>query len=314
MIRTLALIVVSAAVLAACAMAPPPSPPPSSPSGNRFVGLDDADALTAAEQFLLRDCMRKAGFAYVVTDPRAVPEVRDFPYVIDDVSWARRHGYGTDLRRRQERAMADDPNERYFQSLPAQRKAAALAAANGTDPDRLTITTVDGAQYGRDSHSCGSQAQQRLYGDLAGWFGARASMDAITAMRTGAVRAHPAFIRATRPWADCMRRSGHPHASPSSLRAALSDPRHPLPKATEIDLATGEATCARRAGLATTATALDRHYDTVLRARYPSVVATYERLRAAALPKARSIVAIERGDLSPASAGITTTQGETPCA
>ena len=292
-LRTITVTAITAAAVlgtvAGCATTPRPPV-----SAQRLTGLSDADTLTVAEQLLLHDCMRGAGFDYVVADPREIPEVRDFPYVLDDVAWARRHGYGTDLRRAREHAAADDPNERYFQALPAKRRAAALVAANGSDPNRLTITTIDGAQYGRDPRSCGSQAQQRLYGDLAGWFGARASMDAIDAMRVDAVLTDPAYVRATRPWAGCMRWSGHPVASPAALRATLPDPRHPWPKATEISLATAEATCAERSGLAATATALDKHHDTALRARYRAVVSTYERLRAAALPRARSIVGVER--------------------
>jgi hypothetical protein len=286
-IKTLLALAVLVTV-AGCVNAPRPPA-----SGQRWTGLDDADTLNVAEQLLLRDCMRHAGFDYVVYDPREIPEVRGFPYVLDDVGWARRHGYGTDLRRAQERAVADDPNERYFQGLPGKRRAAALVAANGSDPNRLTITTIDGAQYGRDPHSCGSQAMQRLYGDLAGWFGARASMDAITAMRTSAVLADPAFVRATRPWADCMRRAGHPFTDPAALRASLPDSAHPMPRAAEISLATAEATCAKRSGLAATAAALDKRHDVALRARYRTVVSTYQRLRAAALPRARSIVGIE---------------------
>lgn len=79
--------------------------------------MNDANTLDVAEYVLLRDCMRELGFDYIVVDPRSLPQSRDFPYVINDVAWARQHGYGTDIELAQNQARQHDPNDKYMQSL-----------------------------------------------------------------------------------------------------------------------------------------------------------------------------------------------------
>ncbi|WP_163507086.1 hypothetical protein [Fodinicola acaciae] len=257
-------------------------------SATPLTGLTDAQALQVAEDILLRGCLRKLGFDFIVTDPRTLPQAREFPYVIDDVAWARQHGYGTDIQRAQDQARRNDPNAKYVQSLSSQRQAALLAAENGPSPSGLTITTVDGLQYSRNPHSCSSQAQQQLYGDLAGWFGSKASMDSIKYLRITTVQRDPAFLQAGHTWSACMQRSGYHYANPAAIRAAP-----PGTRTKEVQLAVAEATCASSSGLSATAASLDKHYDEILRTRYRGVVTTYERLRTNALPRARSIVQSE---------------------
>src|SRR5688572_2494362 len=71
----------------------------------------ELDLLHQAEQLLTRDCMRDAGFDYWPMPRRPATEYRDFPYAIDDLAWATRHGYGTDLRRKLELAGRSNPNQ-----------------------------------------------------------------------------------------------------------------------------------------------------------------------------------------------------------
>jgi hypothetical protein len=245
--------------------------------------------LHTAQQILFRDCMRREGFIYSLADENPVPEARYFAYVTDDVAWARAHGYGTDIQRKISLLRQEDPNQRYFESLPKGRRSASLKAAHGERMD-LTITTPDGLKMTRSRDGCQSESERALYGDLATWFRARSTVDGLESMSQQRVLSDPGLTAKNRAWAACMRLAGHAYTSPSDLRAKLPPADKPLPRAEEIRLAVTEATCAHSSGLAATAAALERKYDTQLRQRYRSSVATERRLRLTALPRARSIV------------------------
>ncbi|MFD3513000.1 hypothetical protein [Streptomyces sp. NPDC058657] len=249
----------------------------------------EKDTLHAAEQHLLRDCIRARGFSYSVVPRRPVPEEREFRYVIDDIAWARLHGYGSDLQRRAERIRGEDPNQRYFKSLTAERRAAALAAVNGASPRGLSVRTPDGMLLTRSAEGCRAHAERTLYRDLGAWFRARSTLESLREMRTERVLADHDYARATRPWSRCMRAAGHPYTTPGAVRQALAAARPPLPRSREVALAVTEATCARSSGLAATAGRLDRTHDTELRRLHQSDVITGLRLQLAALPRARSL-------------------------
>ncbi|MGW1927505.1 hypothetical protein ACWCQ0_53925, partial [Streptomyces massasporeus] len=84
-------------------------PPPLRPISSTMTTADDR-ALHDAEQRLLRDCMGRHGFTYRVFPIGDEPESTLFPYVVDDAAWARRHGYGAELRRQRETTAKSDPN------------------------------------------------------------------------------------------------------------------------------------------------------------------------------------------------------------
>nr|WSX52095.1 hypothetical protein OG409_26110 [Streptomyces sp. NBC_00974] len=252
----------------------------------REPGPAELDLLHTARELLLRNCMRAKGFVYQPVPRQPVPEAREFPLVLDDVDWARQHGYGSDLAAVAEQNQRDDVNQRYFESLPADRRVQALLAANGTRTGGLTARTPDGMEMGRSPEGCQSDADRTLYGDLAGWFQARTTLTSLTSLVSERAGAAPEFSEATRPWAVCMRTAGHDFADPAAVRAAL-----PVPRTEEIRLAVAEATCAQSSGLAETVTGLSRKFETELRERYRADVNTAFRLQLGALPRARSVIA-----------------------
>ncbi|MEO3868826.1 hypothetical protein ABGB18_08360 [Nonomuraea sp. B12E4] len=139
------------------------------------VTAGEARVLWDAEQSLLRDCMARHGFKYWVAPHDPIPEDRDFPYVVDDLGWARRHGYGSDIREHVSRLRDEDPNRLYFEGLPAQRRKAAFVALNGEGPrpgtvkrrpDQLEVRLPTGGRVRRSAVSCTSQAQRQLYGEV----------------------------------------------------------------------------------------------------------------------------------------------------
>lgn len=268
----------------------------------RQVTDDEADLLFRAEQVLIRDCMVRQGFSYSAVPRNPVPELREFPYVVDDVAWAGKYGYGTVLMRRHDRAMTDDPNERYFRTLPPERQSQAVLARNGDANTGDLVVRVDGLQHVRSSSKgCMAGAERELYGDLRTWTRARTVSDALESLRPSAVIADPRYTAAVGRWSRCMRERGHPYPTPAAAKdsvapkqADVEDPTVPIPKqasAAEIRLAVAEATCASRTDLAATARAVDRHHADVLRGQYLADVAAKQRLQLEALPRARAIVA-----------------------
>ncbi|MFE3252193.1 hypothetical protein [Streptomyces sp. NPDC059209] len=216
-------------------------------------------------------------------------ESREFPYGIDDVRWAGSHGYGTDIGRRIARAKEQDPNQRYFRSLPAERRRAALLAANGPRPRGLTARTPGGAVLTRSDEGCGTASQDALYGDAAAWFQARASVDEMDAVRVRRTLEDPAYRRALGPWSTCMRAAGHPYTSPAKARVAMTSSPGTVSAEDEREAATAEAGCMRDSGLAGVAERLDARHDRLLRLAYGDAVTTAADLRAEALPRARRI-------------------------
>ncbi|MCA6091980.1 hypothetical protein LE181_07370 [Streptomyces sp. SCA3-4] len=243
-----------------------------------------------AEQLLLRTCMRRAGFDYHPVPGEPGAGERAFPYVLDDPDWASRHGYGRDLQQRQRERARRDPNGAYFRSLSAPRRARALVAANGPGPRGVSATLPTGGAVQRSDHGCVSDAQRRLYGDLKAWFQASTTVHSLDAMRRARVVADHRYARDLAAWAQCMRRAGHPYATPGEARAAALSGTDPLPRAQERALALAEVRCAERSGLAGTARELDARHDAALRRQYRSAIAEQVRLRTEALPRARAVV------------------------
>ncbi|WOX23424.1 hypothetical protein [Streptomyces solicathayae] len=265
----------------------PGSPGSPEGAGARVVpSAADRRYLKRAEQILIAECLRAQGFAY---EARTLPDEppRRFPYVLDDVAWARRHGYGLDEERRIAARKAADPNERYFRGLPPERQKAALAALNGARPEGLSARMPGGGVVVASDEGCTARAQRRLYGDLQGWFAARLTVANLTPLYVPKVREDPEFRRAVGGWARCMAGRGHRYATPDALREALPGVRT---RAAEIRLAVAEAGCAGESGLAATAKALDARYGAEVRRRYAGQIATELRLARAAVPRAREVL------------------------
>ncbi|MFJ7149079.1 hypothetical protein ACIQVT_12895 [Streptomyces sp. NPDC100445] len=252
--------------------------------------MGSQQVLDVAEQVLERDCMRRLGFRFWVVPPAAPGARRDFPYAVDDIAWARAHGYGADRLAALRRAAVADPNQRYLLSLPPARRAALVAALNGPSPRGLTADLPNGVQVTHSDTGCTAEAERRLYGDLPAWFRATRITASLAGERVAAVQRDPRYRTARDRWARCMKAAGLPYADPQQSRAA-ADPERGASRTREIRLAVSEATCAQSTGLSRVAAALDRAYGARLRHRYPGAYGDLARLTAAALPRARALVA-----------------------
>ncbi|MEJ3748260.1 hypothetical protein WEI85_33865 [Actinomycetes bacterium KLBMP 9797] len=265
---------------------------PSAEAPRSAAGTAPADAavdrptLDLAKQLLIRECMARHGFPLWLGAPPPEDEQRMFPYVVDDVDWARRHGFGGDIAAAAEARRRDDPNQRYFEGLPPDRRSAALVALNGARPEGLEARLPSGGVVRRSAEGCRSEAERRLYGDLPAWYRAHRVVANLSIVRSGRVLADPAYAAALPAWARCMRRHGYPVDSPAHLRRTVAD----RGRDAEVAAAVAEATCAT-GGLAATARELDARYGAELAQLYRSDIETKRRLELAAAPRARAIVA-----------------------
>jgi len=249
------------------------------------VTAQETKLLDRAEQILVRRCMRRHGFKLWITPRIVLPHAARFRYVVDDVSWAQKHGFGADIDRRVAKLGRSDPNGRYFSSLSPSRRKAALRALNGERPEGLEARLPSGMVVRRSDSSCTSHAEGALYGDLQQWYRVSKIGGSLTGVRAGRVTAHPSFISATRRWATCMLAKGHPYSSPYEARDVASS-KHQI---TQRGIAVAEATCARATGLSETAHRLDQMYAKEVLNEYRADIAAARGLQLAALLRARSI-------------------------
>ncbi|MFD0265143.1 hypothetical protein ACFVGY_00900 [Streptomyces sp. NPDC127106] len=256
----------------------------------------ESRTLARAEQVLISRCMAVRGFPYAVTEG---PDdgARSFPYAVDDVAWARDHGYGGAEERAAARAREDDPNQRYFRRLSAPERAAARTALMGAAPVGLSVQAPTGMTVTASADGCIADAQRSLYGDLAAWFRVKVVTMNLRPVREARVREDARYTGAVAEWAVCMEAAGRPHATPDASRQAAARYGEDLPPAAAdaaaAELAVVEATCATGTPLARVSQALDRAYGEELRTRHRAEITLRWRLQNEALPKARRLVQSE---------------------
>ncbi|MFF9088476.1 hypothetical protein ACF1BE_19015 [Streptomyces sp. NPDC014991] len=272
-----------------------PAPGPGPAGSSREPGPRESRVLARAEQVLISRCMAARGFRYEVTAVAGTSGegARSFPYVIDDVAWARAHGYGGRQERLRAEARRADPNQRYFHGLPPAARAAARTALMGSSPVGLSVRAPTRMTITASTEGCIADAERTLYGDLEGWFRVKVITINLRPVRETRVRRDRRYVAAVGQWAACMRAAGRPYAGPDESRQAAARYRERLP-ASEADaagtaLAVIEATCATGTPLARVSRALDRSYGDRLRAQYREELVARWRFQNAALPMARRL-------------------------
>ncbi|MEK8103944.1 hypothetical protein NKG94_00465 [Micromonospora sp. M12] len=188
----------------ASAIATPPDPVPAAP-----VSVEERRVLDRAEALLTRDCMTRAGFQLWLVQPPSADELRTFPYLVDDVAWARKHGFGSDVVEAMSARRLADPNQRYVDGL-SRTQGGGAGHAQRRPPGGPGGTAPLGRAMRRSAEGCTSEAQRRLYGDLAGWYRSSKVVADLTYLRQRRVLADPAWTAALRPWARCLRQQGTP--------------------------------------------------------------------------------------------------------
>jgi hypothetical protein len=268
------------------------------------AGAAVARELTDAEQvqvdqaleLLVQDCMRAEGFRYRPVRVASVDERQGSGYVLDDVGWAREHGYGLELEDRVAETQQNDPNHAYANALPEAERVRWSTALDG-DPSggMLTAELPVGGTVETPRDSCFAQAKDELYGDFAAWFQAEKVATNLVGLYAPDIIADERFVAELGAWSECMRRAGHDYPDPPAIREALpalveglSDEKA---HAVEKELAVAEATCAvRETSLVSTARDLEDEYRGRL-VQYQDSVTDYQRMQVAALEHARRVLA-----------------------
>ncbi|MFG2553029.1 hypothetical protein ACGFWF_24195 [Streptomyces sp. NPDC048581] len=292
----------TAALLAGClaACAGPAGESTAAAVENSGVTAAQQSRIERAEALLIQKCMTKHGFRYWPAPLTGAEESRSSRFVLDDIAWARAHGYGGRTEHRLLAQRRQNPNRTYVESLAVAKRAAYSAALNG-DPSRGGVLTADlpgGGTLTTPRGGCRATAQQELYGDRETWFRVSGVAMNLTPLWVPSLVKDARFTKALEAWSVCMRRKGYSYADPREIRTNLSGLTKGLSQAqthaTEVELAVAEATCARGSALADTARALKRTYLGRVSARYGKELALYRQLQRAALKRAEEITGRRR--------------------
>ncbi|WP_424857656.1 hypothetical protein [Streptomyces sp. SAI-170] len=258
--------------------------------------LTDAERfrLARAEQLLVQRCMTQHGFPYWLRLPLTARESRPLGYVLDDIGWAQRYGYGGPIRQKLAAAERHDRNNAYRARLTGRRLTAYdTALSGGSEAPSVSADVPGGGTVTSRLGGCELQARERLYGDHATWFRVDKTATHLSRLYAGDLVADPRFVKALRRWSSCMRAEGRTYANPAEARDALHRRTQQLPPqrafALERELAVADATCARDVGLKAVGRKVEASYVDRLRGRYGDDLDTRRRLQRAALDRASGV-------------------------
>ncbi|WP_431784431.1 hypothetical protein [Streptomyces chumphonensis] len=251
--------------------------------------------LDRAEELLVARCMAEHGFRYTPSEPADAEAGGGGGYVLDDVEWAREHGYGGELRRKVLTARKDNPNLTYRASLSKDRLRAYTAALGGRPSEGMLSVELPGGGTIRTARGgCRATAQEELYGDRETWFRVDKVHGNLAPLYLPDLVQDERFTDAVEAWARCMRAAGHDYAEPPHIRAQLPTLTEGLSARdahdVEVGLAVAEATCARDTGLAHTARALHDEYRAPVAQQYAEQLTTHHHMRLAALKQAKRVI------------------------
>jgi hypothetical protein len=293
--RFAAAVIVTATAAGCTASATGPSGGPGSRTPGQVRDLTDAEQVVVerAEGLLTKKCMAARGFSYWVGPIASVDERRSAVYVLDDLAWVRKHGYGGRLARAAERA--GNPNFAYVNAFPREDRVRYTRALEGMRSDSVSVELPRGSTVAGPAGGCRAKAQGELYGDYETWFRVSTITENLGPLFLPDLMKDKRFVHALASWSSCMRKEGHDYRSPEDLRLELARSTAGMgdtkAHAVEVELATAEAVCAGddASGLAATARGLEREYRAKKLKPYADTIATHQRLSLAALARAEDI-------------------------
>lgn len=182
----------------------------SSVASNQRVTGDEL--LRQAEERLIKRCMERHGFTYTEQPPPSAA-AREFPYVVDDVAWANRYGYGHTRER--------DVNDGTLEKLTPDQQRAWRQTLIGSG-DQLTADIPGLGRISAPDNGCTAEARRNLYGDLTKWYGVRRVVDHLDTYLSNKVTGDPRYRAALVPWAKCVRHHGYRVTTPIDLRLLVA--------------------------------------------------------------------------------------------
>ncbi|MEU9732102.1 hypothetical protein [Streptomyces sp. NPDC048002] len=264
-----------------------PSTPP------RDLTLAEEVEIDRAEDVLVRRCMQRQGFRYWPGPVAGVDERKAGRYVVDDVGWARRYGYGRPFDVAAEEDRRSHPNITYPNALPQERRIRYSLALDGDFDDTITVDLPSGGSVRTPRTGCHAEARERLYGDHAAWFRAAKTVTSLTPLYVPRILEDERLVTASDAWARCMKKAGKPFRSPDEIRARRDGLVRGMSEReaqrAEVALAVTEAECARRTSLGETARSLEKEYRAKALKKYAAEFTAYRAMRMTALTRARSL-------------------------
>ncbi|MGC9535327.1 hypothetical protein [Streptomyces sp. UG1] len=254
--------------------------------------------LKDAEQLLVKRCMSRRGFTYHEHRPMTLEELRPVGYVQDDIAWARKHGYGSRIAEKGNRARQDNRNIAYRAALSNTKGRAYDTALNGGAGGPVVSADLPGTKtISKRVGGCAGEAEQRLYGDLGTWFTADKTANSVRGLAQGKVLDDTRFTAKVERWAACMKRAGHPYADPGQAREAVQrqseQPQDAEAFEAERTTAVADARCARQVSLRSVAEERLAHHIAKLceeHSEYGDALHTIARIQRDALARAKRIV------------------------
>ncbi|MBF9070143.1 hypothetical protein [Streptacidiphilus fuscans] len=280
------------------------------PGGGRsvepFDGLVEQSAaqqtlLQLAQSTLTAQCMRGRGFSYQIPRPPApVDDAANSSYGLLTASTAAAQGYGiTDnafIRR------AD--NATGTSAQPEGNRPGFMSALVGTTAHRSVITLPDGSDISYNADGCVTTAIVQLYGDA--WNPAYYTLAVATEQIQNQVLQSPLWTSAVSAWSRCMNSTYHedlasPQAARAQVAATVADAVAKAPgdagpaylsaqRGKEIALASQDAVCQARVGLASAAARAQLAPEQTAQTSYRADVATFATDLRTAVARAQQLV------------------------
>ncbi|MEV0223250.1 hypothetical protein [Streptomyces sp. NPDC050704] len=246
-----------------------------------------------AVEELVEKCMERQGHRYWPGPVAGVAERKAGAYVVDDVEWARRYGYGRPFRIAAEETRRSHPNVTYHNALPEQERIRYSLALDGDFDDDISLELPSGGTVRTPREGCYVEARERLYGDYPTWFRAKKTVTGLTPLYVPRILRDERLVTAVKAWSRCMNESGNPFRSPDEIRqkrdSLIKGMNASQAQSAEVKLAVAEAECARSTSLGETARSLEGEYREKALRDYPEEFATYRQMRMTALSRARNL-------------------------
>jgi hypothetical protein len=269
----------------------------------RQLTSKDRALLYLTEEKLVARCMGNKGFRYSAT-PIPTSELREAStprwYGNDDEVVARQQGYGVSSGRRATALgvadRAQDPNARLVQRLPPADQQRYTEALFGRVQDYQQVALPNGKRMSVSVSGCVADARRQLYGDVREYLRLTHVVTNLGAEVYRLVVADSRYLHALDAWRGCMRQRGYGYDSPGAAVEAIgalagaSAASRAAARGTEVRVAVADARCAARSRLVAVANELDRKYDARVAHEQAGAILALQRLRAAALERAKALI------------------------
>ncbi|WP_155251608.1 hypothetical protein [Salinispora cortesiana] len=212
------------------------------------------------ERRLIRSCLVEKGFEIFPEESVPPKETDDSrPSVSSDPVEAARVGYGYDPRRLPKPDSVAD-NSAYAKT-PDSYKSALTLAKYGPPSEAVSFTTPNGTIVDIPRAGCTGEIREALYGDLKEFLRLSFTAENLVRLDTSSgIKEHPKVLAVVGPWRKCVKEAGYSGIQfPRDMRDKARDLYKGIERsdeealdaaaASEIKIATVEATCTRSVAL-----------------------------------------------------------------